>query len=176
MASEEPMRDGRMVDGKIELSTALWDTSLEMPPRQDATDVDARDANTPDKWVKRHPAMLRNTGMHPFNSEPPLKNLQAAGWITPPSLYVVRNHGAVPQLSWAEHKLKITGVPKPCELTMDQLASGEWGNIVSFPVTFICAGNRRKEQNLVCSKSCAVLVPYHLRVRGAGRDEPRVIA
>ncbi|CAE7646635.1 NITA, partial [Symbiodinium sp. KB8] len=119
-----------------------------MPGRQDATEVDARDANTPDKWIKRHPDMLRNTGAHPFNSEPPLKNLQAAGWITPPALYVVRNHGAVPQLSWSEHRLKITGVPKPVELSMEQIASGEWGTIVSIPVTFICAGNRRKEQNL----------------------------
>ena len=142
------MRDGRIAEGRIELSTALWDTSLEMPPRQDATEVDARDANTPDRWIRRHPDMLRNTGMHPFNSEPPLKNLQEAGWITPPSLHVVRNHGAVPKLSWKEHRLKITGVPKPCELSMDQLASGDWGNVVSFPVTFICAGNRRKEQNM----------------------------
>ena len=31
---------------------------------------------------------------------------------------------------------------------MEQIASGEWGTIVSIPVTFICAGNRRKEQNL----------------------------
>ena len=31
---------------------------------------------------------------------------------------------------------------------MDQIASGEWGTIVSMPVTFICAGNRRKEQNM----------------------------
>ena len=144
----EVTRDGKIQDGRIALSTALWDTSLEMPGRQDATEVDARDANTPDKWIKRHPDMLRNTGMHPFNSEPPLKNLQAAGWITPPALYVVRNHGAVPQLSWSEHRLKITGVPKPVDLSMEQIASGEWGTIVSIPVTFICAGNRRKEQNL----------------------------
>lgn len=93
--------------------------------------------------------MLRTTGAHPFNSEPPLKHLQEAGWITPPALHVVRNHGAVPQLSWSEHKLQITGVPKPVELNMDhQRASGEWGTIVSMPVTFICAGNRRKEQNM----------------------------
>lgn len=144
----EPMRDGKMVDGKIALSTSLWDTSLEMPPRQDASEVDARDAGTPDNWIKRHPAMLRNTGAHPFNSEAPLKHLQEAGWITPPSLHVVRNHGAVPQLSWSEHKLKITGVPKPIDLSMEQIASGEWGSIVSMPVTFICAGNRRKEQNM----------------------------
>ena len=31
----EPARDGTMVDGRIALSTALWDTSLEMPRRQD---------------------------------------------------------------------------------------------------------------------------------------------
>ncbi|CAK9065454.1 Nitrate reductase [NADH] (NR), partial [Durusdinium trenchii] len=92
--------------------------------------------------------MLRNTGAHPFNSEPPLKRLQEAGWITPPSLYVVRNHGAVPQLSWSEHQLQISGVPKPVNLSMEQIASGEWGTIVSIPVTFICAGNRRKEQNM----------------------------
>lgn len=148
MAEIEPMREGKIVDGKIALSTSLWDTSLEMPPRQDASEVDGRDANTPDKWIKRHPDMLRNTGAHPFNSEPPLKRLQEAGWITPPSLYVVRNHGAVPQLSWSEHQLNITGVPKPVNLSMEQIASGEWGTIVSIPVTFICAGNRRKEQNM----------------------------
>ena len=148
MQTDEAIRDGRIVEGKIALSTALWDTSLEMPPREDAAEVDTRDAGTPDKWIKRHPAMLRNTGAHPFNSEPPLKHLQNAGWITPPSLYVVRNHGAVPQLSWADHKLNITGVPKPVELSMEQIASGEYGTIVSIPVTFICAGNRRKEQNM----------------------------
>ncbi|CAJ1357502.1 unnamed protein product [Effrenium voratum] len=148
MAQMETTRDGTIEDGKIKLSTALWDTELEMPPRQDASEADQRDVNTPDKWIHRHPAMLRNTGAHPFNSEPPLKHLQEAGWITPPSLYVVRNHGAVPQLSWSEHRLKITGVPKPVDLNMDQLSSGEWGTIVSIPVTFICAGNRRKEQNL----------------------------
>ncbi|CAJ1396652.1 unnamed protein product [Effrenium voratum] len=148
MAQMEETCDGRIVDGKIELSTALWETQLEMPDRQDPSEVDTRDANTPDKWIKRHPAMLRNTGAHPFNSEPPLKPLQEAGWITPPSLYVVRNHGAVPQLSWTKHRLKIAGVPKPIDLSMDQLASGEWGAIASIPVTFICAGNRRKEQNL----------------------------
>ncbi|CAE7768311.1 NITA [Symbiodinium sp. KB8] len=43
---------------------------------EEATEVDARDANTPDKWIKRHLDMLRNAGAHPFN--PPLKNLHAA--------------------------------------------------------------------------------------------------
>merc|ERR1719181_1559213 len=135
---------GEIKEGKIMLSTDLWETSLEMPPRQDGDKVDARDADTPDNWIKRHESMVRLTGRHPFNTEPPLKALQDAGWITPPSLHVVRNHGAVPKLTW-EHKLKITGVPKPCELSMDELTSGKWGEVASIPVTFICAGNRRKE-------------------------------
>eukprot|EP00441_Pelagodinium_beii_P004767 CAMPEP_0197703292 /NCGR_PEP_ID=MMETSP1338-20131121/125363_1 /TAXON_ID=43686 ORGANISM="Pelagodinium beii, Strain RCC1491" /NCGR_SAMPLE_ID=MMETSP1338 /ASSEMBLY_ACC=CAM_ASM_000754 /LENGTH=525 /DNA_ID=CAMNT_0043287185 /DNA_START=47 /DNA_END=1624 /DNA_ORIENTATION=+ len=145
---DKNMRYGKILGGKIELSTDLWETSLEMPPRQDAEKVDARDADTPDNWIKRHEAMVRLTGRHPFNTEPPLKVLQDAGWITPPSIHVVRNHGAVPKLSWAEHKLKITGVPRPCEVSMDELTSGKLAEVASFPVTFICAGNRRKEQNM----------------------------
>jgi len=31
---------------------------------------------------------------------------------------------------------------------MDDLVSGRYGPVVSIPVTFICAGNRRKEQNM----------------------------
>lgn len=148
MAVVERTRDGSITDGKIMLSTDVSDTSIEMPPRQDGEKVDQRDADTPDNWIKRHPDMVRLTGRHPFNSEPPLKSLQAAGWITPPSLHVVRNHGAVPKLSWEDHKLKIDGVPNPCELSMDELASGKVGPVVSVLCSFICAGNRRKEQNM----------------------------
>jgi DMSO/TMAO reductase YedYZ molybdopterin-dependent catalytic subunit len=136
-------------DGKIRLSTQLDDITLTMPPRQDAEIVDERDADTPDKWVKRHKDMVRLTGRHPFNSEPPLKKLQEAGWITPPALHVVRNHGAVPQLNWSTHKLKVLGTPAgDIEISMDDLVSGKFGPVVSFPVSFICAGNRRKEQNM----------------------------
>lgn len=141
-------RDGAILSGKVELSSYVAPASLEMPPRQDAKVVDARDADTPDNWVMRHENMVRLTGRHPFNSEPPMKDLQEAGWITPPSLHVVRNHGAVPKLSWESHRLVIEGVPRPCELTMEELASGKVGEIVSIPVSFICAGNRRKEQNM----------------------------
>jgi len=55
---------------------------------QDTTEVDAWDANTLDRWIKRHPDMLRNIDAHPFNSEPPLKNLQAADWIALAASYV----------------------------------------------------------------------------------------
>merc|ERR550539_477266 len=122
----------------------MTDTYLTMPPRQDAEALDERDADTPDAWIRRHPDMVRLTGRHPFNSEPPLKSLQKAGWITPPSLHVVRNHGAVPKLDWEAHRLHVSGVPRgDCALSMDDLVSGKVGPVVSIPVTFICAGNRR---------------------------------
>ncbi|CAE8663919.1 unnamed protein product, partial [Polarella glacialis] len=54
--------DGSIVDGKILLSTDLCETSLVMPDRQDGSEVDKRDADTPDNWIKRHPAMVRLTG------------------------------------------------------------------------------------------------------------------
>eukprot|EP00930_Biecheleria_cincta_P079161 TRINITY_DN668_c0_g1_i2.p1 TRINITY_DN668_c0_g1~~TRINITY_DN668_c0_g1_i2.p1 ORF type:complete len:894 (+),score=177.37 TRINITY_DN668_c0_g1_i2:70-2751(+) len=145
----EPLRDGTVKDGKILLSTALDDVHLTMPPRQDAPEVDVQDSDTPDKWIKRHKDMVRLTGRHPFNSEPKLSSLQAAGWVTPPSLMVVRNHGAVPQLDFDSHRLMISGVPAgDCEVSMADLVSGKFGPQVSIPVTFICAGNRRKEQNM----------------------------
>jgi len=122
---------------------------MEMPDRQDAPEVAVEDADTPDKWIKRHKDMVRLTGRHPFNSEPKLSALQAAGWFTPPSLHVVRNHGAVPQLDYDAHRLQVSGVPAgDMELSMADLTSGDFGPQVSIPVTFICAGNRRKEQNM----------------------------
>ena len=95
----EPSKDGSIRDdGSIDLSTSLWETSLTMP-ESDRMLLKwmPRDVGTPDAWLKRHEAMIRLTGRHPFNSEPPLPKLQAAGWITPPALHVVRNHGAVPR-------------------------------------------------------------------------------
>ena len=65
---------------------------------------------------------MRLTGRHPFNCEPPLKDLMGAGFITPSSLHYVRNHGAVPKCSWATHTLTVDGlVDKPTTFTMDDL-------------------------------------------------------
>ena len=50
------------------------------------TEIDSRDAATPDKWVPRHPRLVRLTGRHPFNAEPPLPDLMERGFITPTSL------------------------------------------------------------------------------------------
>lgn len=148
--SGEPACDGTLTaDNKLALSGICEPYYLEMPDRQEPLEVDLRDKDCPDHWVKRHPDLVRLTGRHPFNVEPPLYKLQEAGWITPPSLHVVRDHGAVPRLRWEDHRLEISGVPKGnLSLSMDEIASGKCGEIASICVTFICAGNRRKEQNM----------------------------
>ncbi|KAG8072565.1 hypothetical protein GUJ93_ZPchr0006g43679 [Zizania palustris] len=109
---------------------------------------DSRDEATSDAWVRRHPALVRLTGRHPFNSEPPLPRLMSHGFITPAPLHYVRNHGAVPKADWSSWTVEVTGlVKRPARLTMEQLVT-EF-ETVEFPVTLVCAGNRRKEQNMV---------------------------
>lgn len=133
--------------------------------------VDPRDENTPDRHVLRDPTMIRLTGKHPFNAgmtqqlcstnsnymhtmmrknhfiEAPVKPLEQAGYVTPNQLHFVRNHGPVPELSFEDHRVEITGlVNKPVTLTMQDILSMRPTTI---PVTMVCAGNRRKEQNMV---------------------------
>lgn len=60
----------------------------------------------------------------------------------------VRNHGAVPNLSWDTHMLSVTGlVGKPTRFTMAELVTKF--DQVTVSATLVCVGNRRKEQNLV---------------------------
>merc|ERR1719171_1033601 len=109
--------------------------------------LDPRDANNTDHWVPRNPRMNRLTGVHPFNSEAPLSELRQHGFLTPPKLHIVRNHGKVPQLSWDTHAIEIGGlVDRPMKLTMAELVKLP---TVTLPVSINCAGNRRKEQNLI---------------------------
>lgn len=110
--------------------------------------LDPRDDGTSDSWIKRNTTMVRLTGKHPFNSEPPLTRLMQHGFITPVPLHYVRNHGAVPRASWDDWTVEVTGLVKhPTKFTMDQLVNDFPSREV--PVTLVCAGNRRKEQNLV---------------------------
>ncbi|KAK9713817.1 hypothetical protein RND81_06G053000 [Saponaria officinalis] len=110
--------------------------------------LDSRDEGTADHWIERHPSLIRLTGKHPFNSEPPLTWLMHHGFLTPVPLHYVRNHGAVPNARWEDWTIEVTGlVKKPIRLTMDQLVN-EF-QYREFPVTLVCAGNRRKEQNMV---------------------------
>jgi len=77
----------------------------------------------------------------------PLALLRHHGFLTPPTYHVIRNHGKVPRLSWHSHSIDISGlVDRPLKLTMDELVKLP---MVTLPVTVQCAGNRRKEQNLI---------------------------
>ncbi|KAI5079840.1 hypothetical protein GOP47_0005319 [Adiantum capillus-veneris] len=110
--------------------------------------IDPRDEGTADKWIKRHPELVRLTGRHPFNSEPPLSCLMQHGFLTPTSLHYVRNHGYVPQAEYDEWRVEISGlVRRPQSFSMKQLV--EEFTPRELPVTLACAGNRRKEQNMV---------------------------
>jgi len=105
------------------------------------------DANNVDKWVPRDERLCRLTGIHPFNCEAPLSVLREAKYLTPATLHYVRNHGVCPQLFWSSHSIEITGlVDRPIKLTMAELVKLPK---ISLPVTLNCAGNRRKEQNLI---------------------------
>eukprot|EP00933_Yihiella_yeosuensis_P071917 TRINITY_DN80164_c0_g1_i1.p1 TRINITY_DN80164_c0_g1~~TRINITY_DN80164_c0_g1_i1.p1 ORF type:complete len:621 (-),score=99.51 TRINITY_DN80164_c0_g1_i1:262-2085(-) len=108
---------------------------------------DPRDKACPDSWVPRDPRLNRLTGVHPFNCEAPLSVLRDHKYITPASLHYVRSHGICPRLSWHSHVIEITGlVDKPIHLTMEDLMQMPK---ISLPVTINCAGNRRKEQNMI---------------------------
>lgn len=113
-----------------------------------AKNIDDRDKGTPDDWVPRHPALVRLTGRHPFNCEPPISMLLDQGFLTPISLHYVRNHGKVPRIKWEEHTLTIKGlVAKTITFTMDELV--QVLPTTTLPVTLVCAGNRRKEENMI---------------------------
>lgn len=130
-------REGDPVD-KSQVNNHHW---MELP-------CDIRDVGTPDEWIPRDGRLVRLTGRHPLNCETPVAELSKEGFFTPPNLHIIRNHGAVPQLSWETHVLKIDGlVPNPIELSMDELAKKF--PITEFPVTISCCGNRRKEINMI---------------------------
>ncbi|TVU29502.1 hypothetical protein EJB05_21069, partial [Eragrostis curvula] len=109
---------------------------------------DPRDEGTADAWVKRSPTLIRLTGKHPFNGEPPMPVLARHGFVTPAPLHYVRNHGAVPKADWATWTVEVAGlVRRPAALTMDELVRGF--RAVEIPVTLVCSSSRRKEQNMV---------------------------
>lgn len=111
------------------------------------TSIDDRDKDTPDNWVGRSKQLIRLTGKHPFNCEPKLETLFDQGFITPVSIHYVRSHGRVPPLKWKTHKVKVTGlVSRPRSFSMDEIVKMP---TVTMPVTLTCAGNRRKEENMI---------------------------
>jgi len=109
--------------------------------------INDRDKGTPDAWIPRHPELVRLTGRHPFNAEPPLDVSEMCGFITPTALHYVRNHGAVPKLDWDSHRLSIGGlVANKLTMSMDELVQRE---SIKFSMMMVCSGNRRKEHNVI---------------------------
>ena len=109
--------------------------------------ADGRDLNTPDHWVARHPSLVRLTGTHPFNCEPPLRALMEAGSVTPAELHFVRNHGAAQNIAWDAHEVRVevSDSGKGRTYGMDALLRKP---AMTMPCLLVCAGNRRKEQNM----------------------------
>ncbi|KNZ80738.1 Nitrate reductase [NADPH] [Termitomyces sp. J132] len=95
--------------------------------------------------------MVRLTGKHPFNAEAKLNVLFSKGFLTPSNLFFVRNHGAVPHVDTKtarEWKIAIHGLcDNPVAFTIEELRFKF--EVITMPVTLVCAGNRRKEQNVV---------------------------
>ncbi|KAG5297987.1 nitrate reductase [Histoplasma ohiense] len=106
--------------------------------------IDEADQFTPDNWVPRTDTLIRLTGKHPFNAEPPLSTLYNAGLITPNKIHYVRNHGPVPHLRWQTHQLDVEN--GKLVLPMQQLKDDF--DPINIPVLMACDGNRRKEVNM----------------------------
>ncbi|CAE6377591.1 unnamed protein product [Rhizoctonia solani] len=137
-------------DQKLPVTEGFPASFPPLPKSTSPAQVSAQDAQTPDSWVKRDERLVRLTGKHPFNCEAKLDDLFAAGFLTPTELFYVRNHGAVPKVdedaagNWT---LQVHGlVRNECALKLDDLKSKF--PVVTLPVTLVCAGNRRKEQNM----------------------------
>ncbi|KAF1811577.1 nitrate reductase-like protein [Eremomyces bilateralis CBS 781.70] len=119
-------------------------------PPQEILDIDSK---TPDAHVPRDARLIRLTGVHPFNVEAPLTDLFNEGFLTSPELFYVRNHGAVPQVEEAslfDWEFTVEGlVDRPFKISLRSLMEDYADQIITVPVTLVCAGNRRKEQNMV---------------------------
>ncbi|RAL11103.1 nitrate reductase NiaD [Aspergillus homomorphus CBS 101889] len=146
-----PLKSGPITVDQEEISRFdLSDLPLP-PPSKEPTEVLNVDKPTPDYHVPRDPRLIRLTGVHPFNVEPPLTALYNEGFLTSPELFYVRNHGPVPLVkdedipNW---EISIEGlVEKPLVLNFRQILQ-QYDQITA-PITMVCAGNRRKEQNTV---------------------------
>ncbi|KAI0132459.1 hypothetical protein BJ170DRAFT_592414 [Xylariales sp. AK1849] len=152
--STEPSSDGESCTAR-----PFWDVvesegprMYPLPPRSKSDNkVLPEDLKTPDHHVERDPRLIRLTGVHPFNVEAPLSELYNEGFLTTKDLHYVRNHGPVPKVEDSEvmdWEFTVEGmVDNPIKMSLAELIR-EYEQ-VTYPVTLVCAGNRRKEQNVV---------------------------
>lgn len=116
--------DGQLIGGRplVPGEAALVPSNKNYELWQPVLDIDERDAKSPDAWIPRLPSLVRLTGKHPLNAEPPHLDLMNAGWLTPVSLHFVRSHGAVPRLDWDSHRIRVKGmVDRELEFTMQDI-------------------------------------------------------
>ncbi|KAF4469412.1 nitrate reductase [Fusarium albosuccineum] len=122
-----------------------------LPPNAQPKQVLPEDLKTPDSHVERDPRLIRLTGVHPFNVEAPLSDLYDDGFLTSENLHYVRNHGLVPKCEDSEvldWEFQVEGlVENPIRMSVRDLINDY--EQATYPVTLVCAGNRRKEQNIV---------------------------
>lgn len=148
--SDHDRSDSERADSEHTSETA--DDDFPLPPSTSIpTQILEPDQKTPDGWLARDPRLIRLTGAHPFNVEAPLSDLYNEGFLTSPELFYVRNHGHVPQIrdeDIPDWEFSVEGmVENPITLTLRQLM--EQYEQHTYPITLVCAGNRRKEQNVV---------------------------
>ncbi|XP_028757479.1 inducible nitrate reductase [NADH] 2-like [Neltuma alba] len=100
-----------------------------------------------ESWMEHNASLPRVPGKNYINWEPPI-TLMNHSFITPIPLHFVRNHGPTPNTRWDDWTVEVSGlVKRPAEFTMNQLVNQFPSR--EFPVTLVCAGNRRAEQTMV---------------------------
>lgn len=140
-------------DSGSNTSTTPDTIDIPLPPPSKVPELKVLDVDlkTPDAHVPRDSRLIRLTGVHPFNVEAPLTDLFNEGFLTSPELFYVRNHGAVPDVKdedIPDWEFTVEGmVENPVTISLKQLMA-EYEQITC-PITLVCAGNRRKEQNVV---------------------------
>lgn len=148
-STAKPSRKNSLGDSVSDISQEIKPYPL--PPRCAPKQVLTEDLKTPDRHVERDSRLIRLTGVHPFNVEAPLTDLYDEGFLTSENLHYVRNHGHVPEctddaiLDWS---FTVEGmVAQPITMTVRDLIEDYVQQ--TYPITLVCAGNRRKEQNMV---------------------------
>lgn len=192
------LRRIKVTDGKILQPDINIDIDIPLPPPSTSPSQTLPiDQATPDSHVRRDARLIRLTGAHPFNCEPPLTALFEQGMYTCPlrhvgkvvnqrgvkassrvpscfmcgitGLYrisqmrecwsgrlVLRGMSALPVLPVlpARHDCTVQYgltpirlVETPLIFTFAQIQQNF--EQVTAPITLVCAGNRRKEQNIV---------------------------
>ncbi len=171
---------------KVRMALRYYSVGGRRVPAADAPTSAAEERYRP-KPFDKHPAVHVLTE-EPFNASPSLKLLRE-NFITPRSLFFVRNHAPVPQVDRATYRLSVSGqVATPLFLSLDDLRSKfERHEVVA---TLQCAGNRRTELYAVApipgevpwgaeAIGTAMWAGVRLRdvILAAGlRDEPRQVA